>query len=229
MKNILIILAAGLCAASCSPVITAKSSKDFRLETKDKFVGNVNDKVKNKIFGNDLKIQVRGDAPLVCGVTVPTTLAALNQIDKASSNLTVTVGSNLSAFGFTGTFNSKDIMISTYMILYKDFTDDCSKRAMVGIRLYVHASEMDIKLSSPTIQQVAAAVQLNCGKAEYKMQIFGMSAPTSWFKDLPLTEFNVDTISKITSAFDSIVGSLTRDTPIDPVIADISNGSVITQ
>src|SRR6202012_5507165 len=102
-----------------------------------------------------------------------------------------------------------------------------TRRVMAGIRLYVHASNLKISFKSPTLPQIAAAVELNLGKAEYRFQLLGLKAPNI-YSQLPSAAFDVDTYSKVISSYDNIVHSLTDNTAIDPIIATVKNGQIIT-
>lgn len=184
----------------------------------------------NKISKTSIAQIMEAAAPAsICGSPFPKKLGDLNELDIYTSNITMTVGTSLSAYGFNGNFNSKDVLIAAYLVKHKDY--DCAnnskKRAMAGIRIYVHASDFGLKLSSPGLAQIAAAVQLDCAKAEYHFEIFGLS-PNDLYTKLPSAAFDVDTYSKVIAAYDEIVHSLKDDTAIDPIIGDVADGQIVT-
>lgn len=159
---------------------------------------------------------------------VPATLSELNQNEIFSSNITVNIGASLSAFGFSGSMSKKDVLVAAYLIAFKDYTCDnnTTMRALVGIRLYVHATDLKINFTSPTLPQVAAAVQLGMAKAEYRLQIIGINAGNI-YTQLPSASFDVDTYSKVISSYDNIIHSLTGTTVIDPLINVVTNGQMM--
>ncbi len=155
------------------------------------------------------------------GIPVPTLLKQLNQNDIFTSNVSLSRNASLSLYGFSGTMGKKDILVSAYLIKFKDYKcGNETKRAMVGIRLYVHASDLKIKLSSPSIANVAAAVELGLAKSEYRFRTFGLN-PTDFYPSLPSALFNVDTYSKVIDSYDKIIHSLKDSTSIDPLIEDV--------
>jgi hypothetical protein len=159
----------------------------------------------------------------VCGDTpMPTILKDLNQNDVFSSNITLSVNSSLSAYGFSGTMGKKDILVSSYFIKFKDYPcgDGTTKKVLVGMRLYVHASDLKVKISSPSIGTIAAAAELGLAKSEYRLRTFGLN-PTDFYLSLPGSTFDVDNYSKVISAYDKILHSLSDNTPIDPIIEDV--------
>lgn len=155
----------------------------------------------------------------VCGTTpMPTLLKELNRNEIFTSNVTIAVDASLSAYGFSGTMGKKDVLIAAYMIKFKDYTcDGVTRRVLVGIKLYVHASEVKFKASSPTLPMIAAAVELGMAKAEYKFETIGLN-PDGFYQNLPSAQFSVDTYSKVISAYDNIIHSLNDTTAIDPIV-----------
>ncbi|MCB9345176.1 MAG: hypothetical protein H6576_15915, partial [Lewinellaceae bacterium] len=104
---------------------------------------------------------------------------------------------------------------------YKDYNcDGTSKRAQVGLKLYVHASDLKIKVSAPSLGVIAAAAELGLAKAEYKFETFGIN-PDNFYTNLPSAQFSVDTYAKVISAYDNIIHSLNDSTEIDPIITEI--------
>jgi len=186
-----------------------------------------------KNLGNDMIISNYTDTisqkpAMICNkFNVPTTLNDLNQHEIYSSNITLNVGASLSLFGFSGNMEKKDVLIAAYFVSFKDFhcDDNSTIRTLVGIRLFVHATSLKVGISSPTLTQIAAAVQLGLAKSEYKFQIIGLPAG-SIYSQLPSAQFDVDTYSKVISSYDNILHSLTSTTPIDPILNAVSNDQI---
>jgi hypothetical protein len=161
-------------------------------------------------------------------VLAPKTLGELNLKDVFSSNVSVSVGASLSSFGFSGSMGRKDVMVASYFVAYKDYScGPTTKRALVGIRLYVHASDLKVKVATPTLPQISAAVELGLAKAEYRIQLIGIDPP-NFYSNLPSASFDVDTYSKVISSYDQIISSLSSTTAIDPLIATVQNGTINT-
>lgn len=159
---------------------------------------------------------------LCSGIPIPKLLKDLNENDVYSSNVSLSINTSLSAYGFTGSMNKKDILTVAYFTKFKDYDcDGITTRAQVGIKLYVHATDLKVKLSSPSLPTVAAAVELGLAKAEYRIQTFGIN-PDKFYTKLPSAQFNVETYSKVISSYDNIIHSLNDDTPIDPKIVKIN-------
>lgn len=159
---------------------------------------------------------------VVCGnIPIPRYLKELNMNDVFTSNVSLSVNSSLDAYGFSGTMGKRDILIVSYLTKYKNYNcGNDTKRALVGIKLFVHASEVKIKASSPTLPMIAAAVELGLAKAEYRFQTFGIN-PDDFYARLPSAQFTVDTYSKVISSYDIIIHSLKDSTEIDPVISNL--------
>lgn len=158
----------------------------------------------------------------VCeNIPMPTLLKDLNRNEIYTSNVSVTTNASLQAYGFSGTMGKKDKLIIAYLTKFKDYTcGNTTKRAQVGLKLYVHASDLKIKVNSPSLPVIAAAVELGLAKAEYKFETYGIN-PDNIYTKLPSAEFTVDTYSKVISSYDNIVHSLKDSTEIDPIITDI--------
>ncbi|MCB0524158.1 MAG: hypothetical protein R3A50_07070 [Saprospiraceae bacterium] len=167
-------------------------------------------------------IQPDSLAQYVCGsIETPKILKDLNRNVIYSSNISLDVNASLSAYGFSGTMGKKDVLIAAYLIKYKDYNcDGTSKRAQVGLKLYVHASDLKIKVSAPSLGVIAAAAELGLAKAEYKFETFGIN-PDNFYTNLPSAQFSVDTYAKVISAYDNIIHSLNDSTEIDPIITEI--------
>lgn len=158
---------------------------------------------------------------MVCGsIPLPKYLKDLNQNDIYTSNISLAMNTSLQAYGFSGSMGKKDILIVAYLTKFKDYNcGGAQKRASVGVKLFVHASELKIKANSPTLPMIAAAVELGLAKAEYRFRTFGIN-PDDFYSNLPSAYFTVDTYSKVISAYDNIVHSLKDSTEIDPIISD---------
>lgn len=161
-------------------------------------------------------------ATTVCGSPLPKTLGELNQIDKSSSIVTKKVGIDLSLFGISGGLNKKDVLIISNFITYRDY--DCSagrKRVSVGMQIYIHATSKSYKVSTADIPKLAAAVELGYASADYHIHIFGLTNANDIYKNLPGTNFDVASYSKVVSSFDGIVSSLSNKMEIDPIVTNI--------
>lgn len=159
----------------------------------------------------------------VCGNTpMPTLLKELNQNDVYSSTISLYTNASLSAYGFAGNMGKKDVLISSYFIKFKDYPcgNNKTKKILVGIRLYVHATDLKVKVNSPSIGVIAAAAELGLAKSEYRLRTFGLN-PSDFNLSLPSATFDVDSYSKVISAYDKIVHSLNDNTPIDPIVEEI--------
>ena len=169
-------------------------------------------------FNDSLSIKTES----ICNdIAFPRYLKDLNLNDVYSSNINLSVDASLKAYGFEGSMGKKDLLTVAYFTKYKDFKcGDQTKRAMVGVKLYVHASQLKTKISSPNLPIIAAAVELGLAKAEYRFQTFGVN-PENFYQKLPSAQFTVDTYSKVISAYDNIVHSLNDSTAIDPLITDV--------
>lgn len=180
---------------------------------------------------NSLDNQTKGGIDLVnephyvCGsIEVPKYLKELNRNEIYASNVSLKVNASLQAYGFSGTMGKKDVVIVAYLTKFKDYTcDGDTKRAQVGLKLYVHASDLRVKVASPSLGIIAAATELGLAKAEYKFETFGIN-PDHFYANLPSAQFTVDTYSKVISAYDNIVHSLKDSTAIDPIITDVPKG-----
>lgn len=158
----------------------------------------------------------------ICGtIEIPRLLKDLNRNEIYTSNVSLDVNASLQAYGFSGSMGKKDILVIAYLTKFKDYNcGTTTKRAQIGLKLYVHASNLKIKVSSPTLPVIAAAVELGLAKAEYKFETYGIN-PDNFYINLPSAQFTVDTYSKVISAYDNIVHSLKDSTQIDPIITDL--------
>lgn len=158
----------------------------------------------------------------VCGtIEIPKILKDLNRNEVYSSNISLQVNSSLQAYGFSGTMGKKDVLIIAYLTKFKDYTcEGKTKRVQVGLKLYVHASDLKVKVASPSLGIIAAATELGLAKARYKFETFGIN-PDDFYTKLPSAQFTVDTYAKVISAYDNIVHSLNDSTEIDPIITDL--------
>lgn len=161
----------------------------------------------------------------VCGsIEVPKYLKELNRNEIYASNVSVNVNASLQAYGFSGTMGKKDVVIVAYLTKFKDYTcEGDTKRAQVGLKLYVHASDLKVKVASPSLGIIAAATELGLAKAEYRFETFGIN-PDHFYTNLPSAQFTVDTYSKVISAYDNIVHSLNDSTAIDPIVTEVPKG-----
>jgi len=169
------------------------------------------------------KSDTTSDLPqFICGtIKIPKFLKDLNRNEIYASNVTLQVNTSLKAYGFSGTMGKKDVLIIAYFTRFKDFNcDGKSKRVQVGLKLYVHASDLKVKVSSPSLAVISAATELGLAKAEYKFETFGINLDDFYAK-LPSAQFTVDTYSKVISAYDNILNSLNDSTEIDPIITDV--------
>jgi hypothetical protein len=159
----------------------------------------------------------------VCGsIEVPKYLKELNRNEIYASNVSLNLNASLQAYGFSGTMGKKDVVIVAYLTKFKDYTcDSVIKRAQVGLKLYVHASDIKVKVASPSLGIIAAATELGLAKAEYRFETFGIN-PDHFYTNLPSAQFTVDTYSKVISAYDNIVHSLNDSTAIDPIVTEVS-------
>lgn len=158
----------------------------------------------------------------VCGtIEIPKILKDLNRNEIYASNVSLEVNASLQAYGFSGTMGKKDVLIIAYLTKFKDYTcEGKTKRVQVGLKLYVHASDLKVKVASPSLGVIAAATELGLAKAEYKFETFGIN-PDDFYTKLPSAQFTVDTYAKVISAYDNIVHSLKDSTLIDPIITDL--------
>ena len=158
----------------------------------------------------------------ICGtIQIPKILKELNRNDIYASNIKLEVNASLQAYGFTGSVGKKDVLLLAYLTRYKDYTcGNTTKRVQVGLKLYVHASDLKVKVASPSLAVIAAVTELGLAKAEYWFETFGIS-PDNFYANLPSAQFTVDTYSKVISAYDNIIHSLKDSTEIDPIITDV--------
>ena len=157
----------------------------------------------------------------LCGAPIPKFLGELNEIDKSSSIVTKTTGIDLSLWGISAGLGRKDVLIISNFITYKDY--ECNggkKRVSVGMQIYIHAISKTYKVKTADIKKLAAAVELGYASADYHLHIFGLTNANDIYKNLPGTNFDVDSYSKIVSSFDGLVSSLSSKLKIDPIVND---------
>jgi hypothetical protein len=183
------------------------------------------DQEKIQALLNALKTNSDNNTPQVftcdnAQATKPRQLKDLNAIDDRAYEVTRNTGLNLTLWGISGSLNKRDILIQANFWAYKDC--DCSNgtstRALVGMVLYLHIKDLNIKVNSLSLPNISAAVQLGKASADYHLQMFGVTEAID-FADLPsLGDLSVENYSKITNAWDKIKRSLKTDAKIDPVI-----------
>lgn len=220
--TISILLLTGLLFSGCEPktidvkeVISTLKTIEVEQSTFEIMEGGINSK---NIKPDSLGIA----SQYVCGtIEIPKILKDLNRNEIYASNVSLDVNASLQAYGFSGTMGKKDVLIIAYLTKFKDYTcDGTTKRVQVGLKLYVHASDLKVKVASPSLGVIAAATELGLAKAEYKFETFGIN-PDDFYTKLPSAQFTVDTYAKVISAYDNIVHSLKDSTLIDPIITDL--------
>lgn len=219
-KTVAIIALTGLLFIGCEPKTLEVKEVENNLktiETKQETFKMLENGINSKSFKRNNSL-----LQYVCGtVEIPKTLKELNRNEIYASNVSLQVNASLQAYGFSGTMGKKDVLILAYLTKFKDYTcEGKTKRVQVGLKLYVHASELKIKVASPSLAVIAAAAELGLAKAEYKFETFGIN-PDDIYTKLPSAQFTVDTYSKVISAYDNIVHSLKDSTEIDPIITDL--------
>jgi hypothetical protein len=153
----------------------------------------------------------------ICGSPFPTSLKDLNELRRNVSVISNIKNIDLTLFGVSGKLGKRDILVVSDFIKYKVYSCDGKKRRIaVGMRLFLHVSDMTSKISVTNLAQLSAAVELNKAKANYEVYIFGLD-DNGMYKNLPSSSFNVDAYSKITSSFDNLFMGLSGDTRIDPI------------
>lgn len=88
--------------------------------------------------------------------------------------------------------------------------------ASVGINLYVHATDLQVKISSPSLVNISAAAELGLAKTQYRIKTFGIN-PNNFYSNIPSAQFNTETYTKVIGNYDKIVNSLSDSTKIDPL------------
>ena len=152
--------------------------------------------------------------------TKPLFLGNLNTIHSNVFDVTNSVGVKLDLFGISGVKDKNDILIQANFFIFKDFicADNTDTRALVGMTLYLHISNLKMSLTTKSLPNISAAVQLGKANASYQLRFYGLTESIN-FKDLPsIGDLNVDNYSKILSAWDKIKDAFDKNSPIDPVI-----------
>lgn len=223
-KIIAVIALTGLLFVGCEPKTIEVKNVEPNIKTIDAEQG-IYEIMENGI--NSKNFKNKSDTlsivhQYVCGsIEIPKILKELNRNEIYASNVSLEVNASLQAYGFSGTMGKKDVLILAYLTKFKDYTCESeTKRVQVGLKLYVHASDLKVKVASPSLGVIAAATELGLAKAEYKFETFGIN-PDDFYTKLPSAQFTVDTYSRVISAYDNIVHSLKDSTEIDPIITDI--------
>lgn len=216
------ILLTGLIFSGCEPktIEIKEVTPSLKMTEVDQSTFNM---MEESINSKSIKLDTVGVAPqYVCGtIEVPKILKDLNRNEIYASNVSLDVNASLSAYGFSGSMGKKDALVIAYLTKFKDYTcAGTTKRVQVGLKLYVHASDLKVKVASPSLGVIAAATELGLAKAEYRFETFGVN-PDDFYTKLPSAQFKVDTYAKIISAYDNIVHSLKDSTLIDPIITDL--------
>lgn len=220
--SISIITLVGLLFSGCVPKTIDIKEVPPTLETIEVEQGTF-ELIENGINSKNIKFDTLSiTQQYVCGaLEIPKILKDLNRNEIYASNVSLDVNASLQAYGFSGTMGRKDVLIIAYLIKFKDYIcDGETKRVQVGLKLYVHASDLKVKVASPSLGVIAAATELGLAKAEYKFETFGIN-PDDFYSKLPSAQFTVDTYAKVISSYDNIIHSLKDSTLIDPIIIEL--------
>lgn len=222
VKGIYVIVLIGLLFTGCDPKTIEIKEVEPQLKIRKMEQSSIQ-KMEQGINSIEINYGAKSNtSQYVCGtIEIPKILKDLNRNEVFASNVSLDANASLSAYGFTGKMGKKDVLIVAYLTKYKDYNcNGVSKRVQVGLKLYVHASDFRVKISSPSLGVIAAATELGLAKAEYKFETFGLN-PDDIYTKLPSAQFTVDTYAKVITAYDNIIHSLKDSTSIDPIIMDL--------
>lgn len=127
-------------------------------------------------------------------------------------------------FGFKGNIGKKEILIiKEYIRTGSVYCKNGVKTYTIGLRCYVHVTEIKGKASFDKLSAIAANAELGNLSARYSLQAVGFPFDGRVLVSGLDTngEYDVDNFGKINTVFASILNTLNDDNPmiIDPVLA----------
>jgi hypothetical protein len=153
--------------------------------------------------------------------TKPLLIGSLNKIDTRVFDVTNSSNINLSLFGVVGNRAKNSVLMQANFMVYKDYPCDTgTTRVMVGMTMYLYITNVNTKVgvNLNSLPNISASVQLGLSSATYHLHFDGLTQ-TIDFKDLPdIGNLNIDSYTKIVSAWSKILEAINKDSPVDPIV-----------